>query len=325
MKVSLRVIVKFNSESMVKATKVRKHKRGTAALVNRKPHRSIASLRRFSLEKKEAKGNGCGKVTDPYPMQQPLVWEESISSSENEESVNNQDDCNEDIDHELDGEDSDSDYEPAVDDQDDDEEIDSSSNGSVCQILESKIITMFDDLKLCAHLERTLEYSITRANTASARTRKYLAFAMSRAMVITDGNNLKKKTLRSTLYKKDIYLYEYCDVLVATKSLKPGSVVNILLDILLVCKWLHFYAKIKYSKNCTTEWFRFVNTLQACKALWHKKGKRYRRENTKTLEEMVSEGKLPPNGLLDIQEMVTRHLPLVTEKVHSWIEAKVNQ
>lgn len=77
---------------MVNSAKVRKHKRGTR--LDKKPHRKLASLRRLNLEKKDAKGNGCGKVThpNPDPEKQSDVREEDSISREDEDLDNDFDD-----------------------------------------------------------------------------------------------------------------------------------------------------------------------------------------------------------------------------------------
>jgi polyhydroxyalkanoate synthesis regulator phasin len=223
---------------------------------------------------------------------------------------------------EDDGRGSDSDFDPTFEEIDEDE-IDGSETCTLCQVLETKIKNLFQELELPDYLLRTQEHASSRSNTSATRAAKYLAFAISRRSTISDIDNFSKKALRRVLYQKDIFLYEYCDWLSETKFLKPGSIVNILLDILMVGKWLHYYANIKISKDCHSPWQRFENTVSTCKALWHKKGKRNRRESTKSLEELVSEGKLPRHGILDIQKIVSRHIGIVTPKVETWLQTKV--
>lgn len=219
--------------------------------------------------------------------------------------------------------DSDSDFEPMDEEPNDDDQYKSNDTLSLCQVLECKIKLLLYSLDLRAYLIRTQEHSPTRINTVASRTSKYFAFFLSKAPWNISAENFKKKNLRRILYHKENFLYEYCDFLSATKSMKPGSIVNILLDIQLVAKWLHYFADIKYSKDRTERWNRFNFSVTSCKSLWHKKAKRERRENTKSLEELVSEGKLPSKGLIDVQAIVRKHIPVVMAHVKAFLEAKV--
>ena len=228
--------------------------------------------------------------------------------------------------HDVVGDDpgSDSDFEPDEEElANDDDENDTFQSHSLQHVLELKIKKWFDLLNLAEHLVRTQDYTAARLSTASTRTAKYLAYALSKVSWTLDIQNLRKKNLRKILYQKDNFVFDYCDYLTATKSLKPGSIVNILLDIHLVAEWLHFFAKIEFAKDCKAPWEKFVMTLKTCKALWHKRSKRLRRECTKSLEELVTEGKLPPNGLKDFQKIVKDNIPKAMAKVHAFLKAKV--
>jgi hypothetical protein len=254
-----------------------------------------------------------------------ILGDGQIGEYGNDDDVDNLDDNSNNFREEesdCDDRGSDSDFEPTLEDNDEDEN-NSSDTCTLRQVLETKIKDIFQNLQLSEYFSRTQESTFSRSKTSGNRAAKYFAYAITKkSTIFSDIENFSKKSLLKVLYQKDAFLYEYCDLLSETKSLKDGSIVNILLDILMVGKWLHYYAKIKRSKDCSSHWSRFEDTVRSCRSLWQKKGKRNRRESTKSLEELVSEGKLPRNGIIDIQNIVSRHIALVTAKVETWLQTK---